>query len=127
MPMMKTKILLCRTCRAGQPKDAEGIRPGTRLFENLRERDLPEGIELGQTECLSNCKRGCSVMLYGGPRKWTYVYGEVDADADLDIVLEAAEKYHATEDGLIPFSERPQKLKQNTIARVPPSERIENA
>lgn len=116
----KTQLMICKTCRAGQALEPDDIRPGAQLLAAAQAGDIPEGIEVIAAPCLSNCKRGCTAMLRGGSEKWTYVYGNLDAAEDAGILLEAAAKYHATDDGVIPFAERPQKLKQNTMARVPP-------
>lgn len=116
----KTQLMICKTCRAGLALGPDDIRPGAQLLAAAQAGDIPSGVEVIEAPCLSNCKRGCTAMLRGGAGKWTYVYGNLDAHEDAGILLEAAAKYHATEDGLIPFAERPQKLKQNTMARVPP-------
>ena len=116
------ELLVCTTCRkAAAPDDVCDVRPGAILHERLSETDLPEGVVLRGVECLSNCTRGCSVILRGEGR-WTYVYGNLDPDEHLDTVVEGAGKYRATPDGLVPWRERPVHFRKNCIARIPPLE-----
>ena len=37
-----------------------------------------------------------------------------------DMILEGAALYHQTDDGLIPWRQRPEHFKRNCIARIPP-------
>jgi len=110
-------LLVCTCCRRqGAPGDAE--RAGTRLFRRLAERRLP-GVTVRAVECLSNCSQGCTIALRGRGR-WTYVYGRLDDGADVDTVLEGVAKYQATDDGVVPWRERPEHFRRNCIARIPP-------
>lgn len=118
----ETELLVCTTCRMGMPTNVEGTRPGMRLFNDLAESDLPEGVILKPVECLSNCGEGCSVVLRS-EGKWTYVYGRFDPDnGGLETILDGTTKYHASDDGLVPWRERPEHFRKNCIARIPPLE-----
>ena len=118
----RTELIVCIKCKRGTEVTEDGERPGTRLFEELRNMDLPDGVELKAAECLQNCDSGCSVALRGGKRKWTYVYGNLHEASHLDTLVEGAALYHQTEDGLLPWRSRPEHFKRNCIARVPPLE-----
>jgi predicted metal-binding protein len=114
-------IFVCVTCRHAEE---EGVRPGAALFAALEARlagPRPADIHvaLRPVECLSVCKRPCTVAL-AGPGKWTYVVGDLDRDANVDDIVEAALKFAATDDGLIPWRERPKSFRQGVISRVPP-------
>ena len=112
-------ILVCVTCRAG---DEQGPRPGQLLFEALQARLAgadASHIALTPVECLSVCKRPCTLAL-AAPGKWTYVVGDLDRDANLDDILEAATRFAATPDGLVPWRERPQSFRKGVISRTPP-------
>ena len=117
-----TSIHVCITCRnGGEPQDA-GERPGARLYRALRQaaarRDAP--VELIPVECLSVCKRPCTIG-FSGAGKWTYVYGDFAPDERAaEGILDAAALYAATPDGLIPWRQRPDALKKGVIARIPP-------
>ena len=118
----ETELLVCTTCRMGMRTDVEGPRPGMRLYNDLAESDLPEGVTLKPVECLSNCGEGCSVVLRS-EGKWTYVYGRFDPDnGALGTILDGTTKYHASDDGLVPWRERPEHFRKNCIARIPPLE-----
>jgi predicted metal-binding protein len=111
------------TCRqADAPPTLDETREGARLHAALAAAALPEGVTLRAVECLSNCTRGCSVALRG-PGRWTYVYGNLSA-ADADLVAEGAARYRSTEDGLVPWRQRPEHFRRNCIARVPPQETV---
>lgn len=118
--MPPVELLVCTTCkRAGM--DPEAPRPGARLHAALQGEALPEGVRLKPVECLSNCDQGCSIVLRGGPARWTYVYGNLAEDA-VATVLDGAARYAATPDGLVPWRERPEHFRKNCIARIPPLE-----
>ncbi len=119
---LKTEVLVCVSCRAGQDVDADGVRPGARLFDALSHAPIAEGVTVRGVECLSNCDHGCSVAVRGGAARWTYVYGNFDADAHVDILREGIAKYQATDNGLVPWRERPEHFRKNCIARIPPLE-----
>ena len=116
------ELLVCTKCRlAGQEsadQTAEGERPGASLFAALAAEPI-EGVTVTPVECLSNCKRGCTIALRGAGR-WTYVYGAFDATRDLAALREGVAKYRASTDGLVPWRERPEHFKRNCIARIPP-------
>jgi predicted metal-binding protein len=112
-------IFVCVTCRRA---DEEGERPGAALFAAVQARlasAKPANVALRSVECLSVCKRPCTVAL-AGPGKWTYVVGDLDMAANVDDILDAALKFAATRDGLIPWRERPKSFRQGVISRVPP-------
>jgi predicted metal-binding protein len=112
-------IFVCVTCR--RPEE-EGVRPGRALFEALQARlgDPQENnIALRPVECLSVCKRPCTVAL-AGQGKWTYVVGDLDIAAHVDDVLDAAQKFAAAPDGIIPWRQRPMSFRKGVVSRVPP-------
>ena len=115
-------INVCTTCRRGVPDDADAPRPGTDLLNALEAADLPEGVTLRGVECLSACSNGCSIALTGGPGRWTYVYGNLDPAEHVPEIVQGAGAYAATEDGLVPWRERPVIFRKQSIARIPPQE-----
>lgn len=112
------ELLVCVTCRMGLAADDPAPRPGARLAEALAE-DVPEGVVLRRVACLSNCSEGCSVVLRGGPHRWTYVYGRLTPEM-ADLVRDGAIKYAAQPDGLVPWRARSEHFRKNCIARIPP-------
>ncbi|MFV0474952.1 MAG: DUF1636 family protein [Pikeienuella sp.] len=117
------ELLICATCRRPEADPAEEIRPGARLLAALEARGLPAGVRLRAVDCLSNCRRGCSIALRG-PGRWTYVYGNLDERSHIDAILDGAARYHDAPDGLVPWRERPEHFRKNCIARIPPLEAL---
>lgn len=115
---MTIKLHVCVTCRAGQAVGQGELTPGARLHDALVELRPPEGIEIVPVECLSACTQGCSIAIssYG---RWSYVYGRM-TPADAPSILAGAAAYAATQDGLVPWRERPEIFRKQSLARIPP-------
>lgn len=123
--MSDVTLTICTTCRrvaGSEPVADEAERPGARMMAALSAADLPEGVTLRGTECLSACSRGCSMVLSGGEARWTYVYGDLDPDQHVEDILTGTAAYAATSDGLVPWRERPTVFRKQSIARIPPQE-----
>jgi predicted metal-binding protein len=115
------RLYVCLTCKPTD-HDPAAPRPGARLHAALRAalgREGAPAIRLVGVDCLSNCKRPCTVAL-GGPGRWTYVYGDLDPDAHAADILDGAARWAAAPEGLTPWRERPAIFRKNVIARVPP-------
>jgi predicted metal-binding protein len=116
---------VCVTCRAGEEgqQDQATPRAGRRLHDALAEAqrslDGASRFRIAEVECLSNCDRGCSAALTG-PGRWSYIYGDLN-EASVEDLLLGATRYAATEDGLVPWRERPTIMRKGVIARIPPS------
>ena len=118
----KTSIYVCVTCRsAGQPLEPKEERAGFRLFAALEDLPREDNLALVPVECLSVCKRPCTVS-FAAPGKWTYVYGDLPDEAAAPVILEGARLYAQAADGLIPWKARPDALKKGVVARIPPLE-----
>ena len=115
---MTVTLHVCTTCRAGEVLEEEAPRPGALLHQSLTQAGAPEGVRIVAVECLSACSQGASVAL-SAPGKWTYVYGRLSAGDTTDILAGAA-AYAATEDGLVPWRERPVIFRKQSLARIPP-------
>ncbi|WP_333821552.1 DUF1636 domain-containing protein [Pinisolibacter sp.] len=117
-PSPVTIILVCTTCRReGDTLDAP--HAGTRLHAALEAAAATrDDVRVVPVECLSVCKRPVTIG-FGAPEKWTYVYGDFDAEA-APAILDAAALYGAATDGLIPWKSRPDELKKGVVARIPP-------
>lgn len=120
------EILVCTTCRgpdtASQP--SEGPRAGQRLATALA-HDLPKGVVVREVECLSNCSRGCTIVLRG-PGRWSFVYANLCPIAGPEVIRQGATLYRDAPAGLVPWRQRPEHFRRNSIARIPPLE-IPNA
>jgi predicted metal-binding protein len=96
-------------------------RPGAQLLAELAALPPLPGVTIQPVECLSSCARGCAVAL-SAPGKWTYVYADLDPAAHAAAVLQGAALYAASPDGIVPWRERPEVFRKQSVARVPPLE-----
>lgn len=125
MSQSATSVTLhvCTTCRAeGRPSD-DDARPGRALLAALEARlaAAPRpGLAVEAVECLSVCKRPCTVSL-SSPGRWTYVYGGLDPATAAEALIDGVVRYAATPDGIVPWRERPEILKRGVVARIPPA------
>ncbi|KQP66064.1 metal-binding protein [Methylobacterium sp. Leaf469] len=119
MPDVVT-LYVCTACRtAGDPAEP---RAGARLLDALREavgEHGQTGLRIEGVECLSVCKRPCTVAVASEGR-WTYVYGDLDATESARIILEGVGLYGETPDGVVPWKARPQEFRKGVVARIPP-------
>jgi predicted metal-binding protein len=106
-------VLVCVTCKSEQGP------AGAALYEALEARLADEDIALRAVECLSVCKRPCTVAL-AAPGKWTYVVGDLSREANVEDIVTAARRYAAAPDGLVPWRERPLPFRKGVISRTPP-------
>lgn len=116
------RLLVCSTCREAGVSADDPQRPGARLGAAIAERlkaDPQSGVAVELVECLSVCKRPCTVALSGAGR-WTYVYADVDPESGADLLIGFARQYRATEDGIVPWRERPEPIRKGVVARLPP-------
>jgi predicted metal-binding protein len=126
----QTTLYVCVNCKgavsdenlmnpAGQANPDEP-RAGVRLLDALSAAQSDDDpVTIVGVECLSNCKRSCTVALASEGR-WTYVYGDLDPAASVDDILAGAALYARSEDGIVPWRERPAIFKKGVIARIPP-------
>lgn len=112
----KNMLVVCTTCRR-EGTDPLAPSDGTRLSEAL----AALGVSHDRQECLSACRRSC-VVVFRGAGSWIYVQGDIDPDRHLDDVALMERAYAATADGVVPWRSRPEVIRKNTIARIPPIE-----
>ena len=113
------QILVCQSCRH---KDSPCL-PGLALLEKLRAavaqaKGLAQDFEISGTACMAGCDRPCTVA-WRATGKTTWLFGDIDPDADIDALVEFAALYQRLEDGWCRAADRPGKLATATLARVP--------
>lgn len=123
-------IFVCQTCASTwQNGKRVGKSGGQQLLEQLREQyqnwSLAPKFILKPVDCMSACSRSCVVAL-AAPGKFTYLFGDLSSNletlpATSAAVLECASLYLTKPDGLMPWSERPELLKQGILAKIPSS------
>lgn len=114
-------ILVCTTCRRPD-LSSDAKRPGEQLSAALEvalAAEPDDAIRIERVECLSVCKRPCTVALSSDGR-WTYVYGDLDPQAGVGTLLAFARQYRSAPDGIVPWRERPEPIKRGVVARLPP-------
>jgi predicted metal-binding protein len=117
------RMMVCTTCRA-PGADPDAPRPGARLHAALEaaiaaDPALESRLSVEPVECLSVCKRPCTVAL-SGPDRWTYVYGDLDPETAVETLIGFADQYRATGDGIVTWRERPDIIRKGVVARIPP-------
>lgn len=117
---MTARLHICTTCKAGLPVGEGEACEGARLYAALAALPAPDGVQVLPIECLSACNSGAAVCL-SKPGAWGYVYGRLNAENAADILAGAA-AYAKTNDGLVPWRERPTIFRKQSIARIPPLE-----
>ena len=126
--MAKTEILVCTTCR---PALAASDAPpaGRTLFEAVG-KAIEDAARSGcgsvphlrGIACLSGCARACTMALQA-PGKHTYVFGDLQADAETAVqVLACAVLHQQSEDGSLPRDARPARLRKGILVKLPPPE-----
>lgn len=115
---MSLTLYVCTTCRA-QADPPEGPRAGARIHAALSEAFAGEDVCVTPVECLSVCKRPCTVAV-AAPGRWTYVYGDLDPAGAVAILRDGLSRYAAAPDGIVPWRERPEAFRKGVVARIPP-------
>ena len=110
-------IFVCASCgdKAADPR-------GTRLIDALAARLPPPEtcvVVVESVDCLAVCKRPGTIA-FVAPGKWTYVIGDVDAELHADDIVAAAASFAKSENGIVPWRERPQIFRKGVVARIPP-------
>jgi predicted metal-binding protein len=118
-----TELLVCTTCRpADAPRDGEAA--GQTLFDRVQDAlafapTSASGPQLRGIACLGACSRSCTVALQA-PGKASYVFGELaHDDGCVQALLDVAQQHVASTDGLLAWGQRPQRLRQGLVARLP--------
>ncbi len=114
-------LYVCTTCKGIGDFDPDAPRRGAQLLAALLDGPAPQGVTIKGVECLSACDTGCAVAL-SGVAKWTYVYGRLDPVLHAADVAVGAALYAASADGVVPWRQRPEVFRKQSIARIPPLE-----
>lgn len=113
-------VSVCISCRSADGPDTD--RPGEALIAALRSAARRAGstISVRPVQCLSVCKRPCTVAL-SSPGRYTYLFGDLDPAADIPALLEGVATYARQEHGYMLWRERPEALRKGILARIPPT------
>jgi predicted metal-binding protein len=115
---MAVTLHVCVTCRAGETVLQGEATPGARLYEAISGLGPLPGVTVKAVQCLSACTQGCSIAL-SAPGRWSYVYGRL-GEADAGEIRAGAAAYARAADGIVPWRERSQLFRRQSLARIPP-------
>ena len=121
-------LSVCTRCRDGrEPAHADrrgGARFADRLIDAIGERRgaLPS-FHLRGVACMSQCKRPCVVTLTA-PRRYTFVFGDLDPFDHAAAVLDLLPLYAADPQGRMPRPSRPAPLQAGILGRIPPPDAV---
>lgn len=112
------QILVCKSCKA----TGTHRRPGAAMIANLRHaidgNGLAGSYEVTATTCMGGCDQPCSVA-FRGPEKASWLFFNLDPVEDIGDTIEFARLYAALGDGWCRGVDRPGKLRENILARLP--------
>lgn len=115
------EIQICVEC--GTKAVGPGETPlGERLYdlvERILEEDGFDGLNLRKVACLGNCDAECRLAL-ADPERWSWMLGDMDAQADEALLREVFKLWLEAPNGLIPKAQRPQGLTDKSLGRMPP-------
>jgi predicted metal-binding protein len=124
-PTAITEVIICTTCRpADVPRDFPA--PGAALFEAVQvaawDVDPAQlvNVRIRGVECMTGCNRACTVT-FQAAGKFLYYFGDLAADAETAAhILACAQLHAATPDGTLLRNDRPTRLRNGILARIPP-------
>lgn len=113
-------LFVCVSCRQAVAEGEGFTQPGRGLADALRDRLAGDAdIRVTPVECLAVCNRPSTVALVADG-KWTYLIGNIDSETHLDQIVDSARAYRLSDNGIIPWKERPEAFRKGVVARVPP-------
>lgn len=119
-------LSVCLSCRDGREATPDSERAGTRFAGAIiatfaARRTGLSGVALRGVACMSQCKRPCVVALTG-PERFTYLFGDLDADRHADAVLDVLATYAGGAEGFMERTQRPESLRAGILGRIPPAD-----
>lgn len=113
-------LIVCTTCT----RTGGDCKPGLALIQALQrpaaacDSMLPDGFRVSGTVCMSGCSHPCTVA-FVADGKTSYLFGDIDPDADVEALLEFAALYRARGDGATRWAERPGAIRRKILGRIP--------
>jgi predicted metal-binding protein len=122
--MTKHTLFVCRSCSySSTQRELFGQRGVQHLLDQLQrlqpEWEIAAEYSIKTVECLSACNRRC-VVAYAAPHKTTLMFGDLPPLQSAISIIQLAQLYYTSSDGLIPRTERPKILQKGILARIPP-------
>jgi len=114
-------LSICLSCRDGR-EEIYMTRGGRRFAKKLLNKNLlKKQVNLRGINCMSNCKRACTISLTA-KKSFTYVFGDIDPENSeySESLIELVSKYCLSSDGFLRRRDRPLLFQSSILGRLPP-------
>ena len=114
-------LSICLSCRDGR-EEFYMTRGGRRFAKKLLNKNLlKKQVNLRGINCMSNCKRACTISL-SAKKSFTYIFGDIDPENSeySESLIELVSKYSLSSDGFLRRRDRPLLFQSSILGRVPP-------
>ena len=114
-------LSICLSCRDGR-EEIYMTRGGRRFAKRLLNKNLlKKQVNLRGINCMSNCKRACTISLTA-KKSFTYIFGDIDPENSeySESLIELVSKYSLSSDGFLRRRDRPLLFQSSILGRLPP-------
>ena len=114
-------LSICLSCRDGR-EEIYMTRGGRRFAKKLLNKNLlKKQVNLRGINCMSNCKRACTISLTA-KKSFTYIFGDIDPENSeySESLIELVSKYSLSSDGFLRHRDRPLLFQSSILGRLPP-------
>ena len=114
-------LSICLSCRDGR-EEIYMTRGGRRFAKKLLNKNLLKTqVNLRGINCMSNCKRACTISLTA-KKSFTYIFGDIDPENSeySESLIELVSKYSLSSDGFLRRRDRPLLFQSSILGRLPP-------
>ena len=121
MEFNKPTLSICLSCRDGR-EEIYMTRGGRRFAKKLLNKNLlKKQVNLRGVNCMSNCKRACTISLTA-KKSFTYIFGDIDPENSeySESLIELVSKYSLSSDGFLRRRDRPLLFQSSILGRLPP-------
>jgi len=121
MELYKPTLSICLSCRDGR-EEIYMTRGGRRFAKKLLNKNLlKKQVNLRGINCMSNCKRACTISLTA-KKSFTYIFGDIDPENSeySESLIELVSKYSLSSDGFLRRRDRPLLFQSSILGRLPP-------
>ena len=120
MKFNKPTLSICLSCRDGR-EEFYMTRGGRRFAKKLLNKNLlKKQVNLRGVNCMSNCKRACTISLTA-KKSFTYVFGDIDPENSeySESLIELVSKYSLSSE-FLRRRDRPLLFQSSILGRLPP-------
>ncbi|MBE9009203.1 DUF1636 domain-containing protein [Pseudanabaenaceae cyanobacterium LEGE 13415] len=118
--MTQSTLFVCVLCRFSNSGSTSDPPSGQVLFDQLNEAisSSNTAIVLQPVRCMAACRSAC-VAAFAAPGKLIFMLSSLSAGSVPDL-LQFSEQYANSTGGKVPYKERPETIKTNLHAVLPP-------